>query len=154
MSRTRIALIAAAVTAALLGGLAFEIVTTQPTRGALRTCAELFTVANRPDLTDSERLAAAAPLCSKRYLLEHPLATAPEGGLANIPRNLNKNFKAWRDGPNVLICIPTGSNRIGPIYRFIYEDSRWRFDGLFGTLRSWGEIVRTNDSTPAEDLPP
>jgi hypothetical protein len=142
MTRTQIALIVAAIAAALLGGLAFEIVTTQPVRGALRTCSELFTIANRPDLTDSARLDAAAQLCSKRYLERHPLSVAPEGGLVNIPRNLNKNFKAWREGPNVLICT---SNRIGPIYQFVYEDGRWRFDGLVGILRSWGEVVRTSD---------
>jgi hypothetical protein len=127
---------------ALVAGLAFEIVATQPVRGALRTCSELFTIANRPDLVDSERLAAARSLCTQRYLKEHPLAVSPEGGLVNIPRNLNKNFKAWREGPNVLICT---SNRIGPIYQFTYEGDRWRFDGLIGILRSWGEVVRTSD---------
>jgi hypothetical protein len=142
MTRLRIALISATVVAALLGGLAFEIITTQPVRGALRTCSELFTVANRPDLLDSERLEAARALCTKRYLREHPLAASREGGLVNIPRNLNKNFKAWRDGQSVLICT---SNRVGPIYQFVYEDGRWRFDGLFGILRSWGEVVKTSE---------
>jgi hypothetical protein len=142
MTRFRFALIVIAVAVTLMGGLALEIVTTQPVRGALRTCSELFTVANRPDIEESERLDAARPLCSKRYLKEHPLVVAPEGGLVNIPRNLNKNFKAWRDGPNVLICT---SNRIGPIYQFVFEDGRWRFDGLVGILRSWGEVVRTSE---------
>jgi hypothetical protein len=142
MSKPRIALIAFAVTVILLGGLAFEIITTQPVRGALRTCSELFTIANRPDLVESERLDAARLLCTKRYLKEHPLKVAPEGGLANLPRNLNKNFKTWREGQNVLICT---SNRIGPVYRFVYEEGRWRFDGLVGILRAWGEIVRTSE---------
>ena len=57
---------------------------------------------------------------------EHPLALAPEGGLVNIPRNLNKNFKAWREGPNVLIC-PTDRAPTRPIYQFVFEDDRWRF---------------------------
>jgi hypothetical protein len=144
MSRIRIALITLAIGAGLLGVLAFEIVTTQPVRGALRTCSELFTIANHPDLDEADRLASARVLCSRRYLLEHPLQTAPEGGLVNIPRNLNKNFKAWREGPNVLICT---SNRVGPVYRFVYEGDRWRFDGLAGILRSTGEIVRTSDLT-------
>jgi hypothetical protein len=130
------------IVVALVAGLAFEIVATQPVRGALRTCSELFTIANRPDLADSDRLAAARSLCTQRYLKEHPLAVSPEGGLVNIPRNLNKNFKAWREGPNVLICT---SNRIGPIYQFTYEGNRWRFDGLIGILRPWGEVVRTSD---------
>ena len=42
----------------------------------------------------------------------------------------------------MLICT---SNRVGPIYQFVYEDGRWRFDGLVGILRSWGEIVRASD---------
>lgn len=142
MTKPKITLLVAAIALALIGGLAFEVVTTQPVRGALRTCSELFTVANRPDLTDSKRLAAARPLCTVRYLKEHPLTVAPEGGLVNIPRNLNKNYKAWREGPNVLICT---SNRIGPIYRFAYEGDRWRFDGLIGILRPWGEVVRTSE---------
>ena len=129
MTKTRIALSIAAAAITIFVGLACEILATQPVRGALRTCSELFTIANRPDLVDSDRIAAARQLCTKRYLMEHPLAVAPEGGLVNIPRNLNKNFKAWRDGPNVLICT---SNRVGPIYQFAYEDDRWRFDGLIG----------------------
>ena len=142
MSRIRIALIALAIAALSLGGLAFEIITTAPTRGALRTCAELFTIANRPDLTDTQRLEAAALLCSRRYLKAHPLQLAPEGGIVNLPRNLNKNFQAWREGNNVLICT---SDRIGPVYQFIYEDGRWRFDGLIGILQPHGELVRTSE---------
>ena len=142
MSRSRVVLLITLIVVALVAGLAFEIVATQPVRGALRTCSELFTIANRPDLVDSERLAAARSLCTQRYLKEHPLAVSPEGGLVNIPRNLNKNFKAWREGPNVLICT---SNRIGPIYQFAYEGDRWRFDGLVGILRPRGEVVRTSE---------
>jgi hypothetical protein len=148
MSKPRIALFVVAITVVLLGGLAFEIVTTQPVRGAIRTCSELFTIANRPDLADRERLDAARLLCSKRYLEEHPLKVAAEGGLVNIPRNLNKNFKAWREGPDVLICT---SNRIGPVYRFVYEEARWRFDGLVGLLLSSGAIVRTSE-LPAQPI--
>jgi hypothetical protein len=142
MTRSRVVLLITLIVLALVAGLAFEIVATQPVRGAVTTCSELFTIANRPDLVDSERLAAARSLCTQRYLKEHPLAVSPEGGLVNIPRNLNKNFKAWRQGPNVLICT---SNRVGPIYQFAYEGDRWRFDGLIGILRPWGEIVRTSD---------
>jgi hypothetical protein len=150
MTKTRTALLATAITAALSAGLAFEIVNTKPVRGALQTCSELFTVANRPDLIDSDRLAAASSLCTARYLKEHPLTLAPEGGLVNIPRNLNKNYKAWREGPNVLICT---SNRVGPTYQFVYEGDRWRFDGLVGILRPWGELVRTAEfPQPASDV--
>jgi hypothetical protein len=129
-------------------GLAFEVATTRPVRGAMRTCSAIFTIANRPDLTDTERLEAARSLCSTRYLQTHPLALAAEGGLSGFPRNINKNFKAWREGPNVWIC-PT--NRVGPVYQFVFENGDWRFDGPVAILRPWGEIVRTSelpDSTP------
>ncbi len=144
MSRIRWILIASAITSIVIGGLAFEIIATQPVRGAMRTCSELFTVANRPGLSESERLQAARSLCSARYLQTHALSVAAEGGLVGIPRNLNKNFKAWREGPNVWIC-PT--NRIGPVYQFVFENGGWRFDGPVGILRAWGEMV------PMSDLP-
>ena len=82
-------------------------------------------------------------LCTARYLQAHPLAVAAEGGIVGIPRNINKNFQAWREGPNVWIC-PT--NRIGPVYQFVFEKSDWRFDGPVGILRPRGEIVPTSDA--------
>ena len=42
----------------------------------------------------------------------------------------------------MLICT---SNRIGPVYQFVYEDGRWRFDGLIGILDAQGELVRTSE---------
>jgi hypothetical protein len=144
MSRTRRIVIAGAITLIAIGGLAYEIIATAPVRGAVRTCAELFTVANRPDLDEAERLRAARSLCSTHYLRTHKLALAAEGGIVGIPRNLNKNFKAWREGPNVWICT---ANRIGPVYQFVLEDGAWRFDGLVGILRSWGQMI------PMADLP-
>jgi hypothetical protein len=142
MSRTRSVAIAIAVSALVIGVVVFEVITTQPVRGAMRALSELFTIANRPDLTDVERLTAARSLCTARYLLAHPLAVAAEGGLVGFPRNINKNFKAWREGPNVWIC-PT--NRIGPVYQFVFENNGWRFDGPVAILRPWGEIVRTSE---------
>jgi len=142
MTKTKVALISTAITAILIAGLAYEIVTTQPVRGAVRTCSELFTIANRPGLTDSQRLEAAKSLCSKHYLETHTLAVARGEGLVGIPRNINKNFQAWRQGPNVWICT---TNRIGPVYQFVYEAGRWRFDGLVALLRARGEIVRTTE---------
>jgi hypothetical protein len=144
MTRTRWIMIAGAIALIVIGGLAFEIVATRPVRGAVRTCAELFTIANRPDLDEAERLQTARSLCSARYLRTHTLALAAEGGIIGIPRNLNKNFKAWREGPNVRICT---SNRIGPVYQFVFEDGGWRFDGPVGILRAWGELI------PMADLP-
>ena len=140
MSQTRSVAIAIAVGVLLIGGMAFEVITTQPVRGAMRALSELFTIGNRPDLTDTERLTAARSLCTARYLLAHPLAVAAEGGLVGFPRNINKNFKAWREGPNVWICP---RDRFGLVYQFVFEDGRWRFDGLVADLGPRGEIVRT-----------
>jgi hypothetical protein len=145
MSRTRSFFVAGPVVLVLLVGLAYEIVATGPVRGALRTCAELFTLANRPDLQPDERIAAARALCSRRYLQTHKLDVADDRqGLVGIPRNLNKNFNAWREGANVWIC-PT--NRVGPVYQFVLEDGSWRFDGPVGILRPGGIVI------PMADLP-
>ncbi len=143
-SRWKMILGALAVVALAGGALAFEIITTRPVRGALQTCAELFTIANREDLDDAERLAAAQSLCTARYVRAHPIALAAEGGLVGFPRNINKNFKAWREGPDVWIC-PT--NRVGAVYQFVWENGRWRFDGPIAVLRPMGELV------PISDLP-
>jgi hypothetical protein len=148
MSKARSITVAAGIALLAAAALAYEIVSTQPLRGAMRTCSELFTIANRPNLSDAERLSVARSLCSAGYLENHPLALAAEGGIVGIPRNINKNFKAWREGPNVWIC-PT--NRIGPVYQFVYENGGWRFDGPVAILRPRGEIVRTSelpDSSP------
>jgi hypothetical protein len=142
MTRTHVILIAALIILLGAAGLAFEVVTTQPVRGAMRTCSAIFTIANRPDLTDSARLDAGRALCSTRYLQAHPLTLAAEGGLNGFPRNINKNFKAWREGTSVWIC-PT--NRVGPVYQFVFENGDWRFDGPVAILRPWGEIVHTTE---------
>jgi hypothetical protein len=145
MKHARAFIIAGAIVLILLGGLAYEIISTAPVRGAVRTYSELLTIANRPGLKPEGRLAAARALCTGRYLATHKLDVAESGeGLVGIPRNLNKNFKGWREGPNVWLC-PT--NRVGPIYQFVYEDETWRFDGPVGILRPWGEIV------PMKDVP-
>lgn len=149
MPRSRAVLIAGAFVLILLGGLAYEIIATAPVRGAVRTCSELLTIANRPGMKTEERIAAARALCTRRYLATHKLEVAGSGeGLVGVPRNFNKNFKGWREGPNVWIC-PT--NRIGPIYQFVHEDGAWRFDGPVGILRPWGEIVPMTD-VPEPDL--
>jgi hypothetical protein len=148
MIRSRSFIITGAVVLILLGGLTYEILSTGPVRGAVRTCSELFTIANRPGLRPEERIAAARALCTRHYLQTHKLDVAGDGqGLVGIPRNINKNFKAWREGPNIWIC-PT--NRIGPIYQFVYEDGSWRFDGPVGILRPWGEIVPMADRPEAD----
>lgn len=145
MPRARTLSIVGAVILALVGGLAYEITATAPVRGAVRTCSQLLTLANRPGMKAADRIAAARALCSRRYLTTHKLDVAGSGeGLVGFPRNLNKNFQGWREGPNVWIC-PT--NRVGPIYQFVQEDGVWKFDGPIGILRPRGEIM------PIAELP-
>jgi hypothetical protein len=112
----------------------------------MRTLSELFTIANQPDLSDDDRLSAARSLCSARYVQAHPLAVALEGGIIGIPRNINKNFKAWREGPNIWVCP---RDRTGPVYQLVFENGGWRFDGLVAYLKPWGEIVRSSESPGA-----
>jgi hypothetical protein len=142
MSRTRSLAIAAAIIVLLAAGLAWEIITTQPVRGAMRTCSELFTIANRPDLTPTQRLDAARALCSARYLRAHSLAVSAEGGIIGIPRNINMHFKAWREGPNVWVCP---RDRVGPVYQFVHEAGRWRFDGPVALIQRSGAMIRTSE---------
>jgi hypothetical protein len=142
--KTRNVLIGAACAAVLAGGLAFEVVSTRPVRQAVRAYSELITVANRPDLAPEARLEAARPYFSARYLAAHDLRPAEEGGLVGLPRYINKNFQAWKEGPAVWICP---SNRIGPVYQLVLEDGRWKFDGLVGILQSRNVLV------PASEMP-
>lgn len=128
-----------AIAVVVVGGFTFVVVETLPVRGALGAYTELIATANRPDLTDAERVARARELCTERYLRGHALAVAPEGGLVGIPRNIHKNFQAWRRGGGKVWICPT--NRVGPLYQFVYERGRWRFDGPVGLLRPHGEVV-------------
>jgi hypothetical protein len=145
-SRLRSIAIGTGVVVAIVAIVVGELIYTKPVRDAVRAYTRLLEVANRQDLTDDERLEAAQALCTTRYLQAHTLRSAPEGGLVGIPRNIHKNYQAWRHGADVWIC-PT--NRVGPIYQFAYEDGRWRFDGPIGLLRAHWEIVPLSD-TPEE----
>lgn len=131
-----------AITGALVAALIGVVTYTLPVRRSVSAYTELLGAANRRDLTNEQRLALARRLCSARYLRTHALKVAPEGGLVGIPRNIHKNFQAWRQGPNVWIC-PT--NRIGPVYQFVPEGKGWRFDGPVGVLRPRGEFVPSAD---------
>ena len=144
-ARLRPYLIGGGLAVAAVAALAFEFVATAPVRGAVRTCSELMTIANRPGLSDDDRIASARARCSRRYLSTHKVDLGRGGeGLVGFPRNLSKNFQAWREGADVWIC-PT--DRVGPVYRFVFEGDAWRFDGPVGLLRPRGEII------PAGDLP-
>jgi len=143
MSRTvKYSLIAAGLLILLGIGLTYEIVATAPVRDAVRTYSELISAGNRPDMSDAERLKVARALCSSRFLSANTLALGPEGGIAGLPRSMNKNFQAWREGDNVWLC-PT--NRIGPVYQFVPENGEWKYDGLVAILRPQGEIVPAKD---------
>ncbi len=141
-TRTRLVLIVTTLVVLASAGLAYEIVTTRPVREAVRVYSDLVMAGNRTDLSEADRLEAARRLCSSRYLSTRSLTLGPEGGIGGLPRTINKNFQAWREGSNVWIC-PT--NRIGPVYQFISENGQWRFDGLVAILRPHGEIIRTTE---------
>ncbi len=146
-TRTRQVLISGAVLLLAGAALAYELVSTRPVREAVRTYSELVSAGNRADLSEEQRLSAARRLCSARYLSTGSLSLGPEGGIGGLPRTINKNFQAWREGPNVWIC-PT--NRIGPVYQFVAENGHWRFDGLIAILRARGEIIRTTEMPDPE----
>jgi hypothetical protein len=139
----------AAVTLILAGALAWEIIATRPVRQALAAYTALIAAANRQDV------AAVRQLCTQRYLQAHTPSAAREGGVVGLPRNIHKNFQAWRHGPHVWIC-PT--NRVGPLYQFALEAGAWRFDGPVGILRGRGEVIPladlTDDAVPLEDKEP
>jgi hypothetical protein len=124
-------LITSAVVLVLIAVLGWEIVRTASVREAVRAYTELLGAANGQDL------AAVRRLCTARYLRVHPPALAPEGGVVGLPRNIHANFQAWKHDSHVWIC-PT--NRVGPIYQFVREGGRWRFDGPIGWLRSRNRI--------------
>ncbi len=140
--RNRRSWIVAIVMSALLGGgLVAEIIATRPVRRSVAAYTALIAAANRQDME------AVAEHCSSRYLRAHPLRPAREGGVVGLPRNIHKNFRAWRHGAAVWLC-PT--DRVGPLYQFVLERGDWRFDGPIGLLRGRGEIVPYSDLT---DLP-
>jgi hypothetical protein len=136
-------LIGAAVVLALVAALALEIIATRPVRLAMTTYTALIGAANRQDVEAIRRL------CTAHYLKTHTPRAAAEGGVVGLPRNVHKNFQAWRHGPNVWIC-PT--NRVGPLYQFVFEQGAWRFDGPIGILQPRGEVVLLDDLTAAEGI--
>ena len=110
----------------------FEITLTAPVREAVRCYTDLISAANRRDLH------AARALCTDHYLATHNLKLAQEGGMIGLPRNIHKNFQAWREGKDVWLC-PT--NRVGPVFRFVKGSSGWKFDGVVGQLMPGGRVV-------------
>ena len=123
------------VAAALVVAVAAEVAWTAPTRGAVRTYNALLAAANHQPEPD---LAAARRLCTARFLQEHGLKPARAGGFVGLPRGIHKNFQVWRHGGSVWLC-PT--NRAGPVYQFVPEGGRWKFDGLVGQLLPTGRVL-------------
>ena len=101
------------------------------TRQAVACYTRLIQAANVQDLT------AVRAECSARYLRSHTIEASVGGGVLNLPRNIHRNFRAWEEGAEVWLC-PT--DRQGPVYRFVPETGRYRFDGPVGLLRG-GEIL-------------
>ncbi len=101
------------------------------TRRAVAAYTRLIGAANAGDLD------AVRAICSARFLESNRLEVAPGGGVVGLPRNIHRNFQAWRDGGVVLLC-PT--DRVGPVYRFVPEGGGWKFDGLAGLLRPGGRV--------------
>jgi hypothetical protein len=151
-TRTRTILLATAAAILLVAGLGYEILSTGPVRGAVRAFSDLVTIGNRLDLPQETRMAMAQELCSSAYLSHRPLALGPEGGIVGLPRAIDKNFEAWREGPNVWICPTKRTNTLRPVYQFVRERGAWRFDGPVAILRPWGEVIRTTE-IPGLDAP-
>jgi hypothetical protein len=126
--RRRLALLTAAAVALALAALAFEAARTAQVRGAVRAYSALIAAANRGDLD------AARAVCTDRYLAAHPIEAAEQGGLVGLPRGIHKNFRAWREGPDVMLCPTDPRERVRPVYRLVEQAGAWKFDGLAGQL--------------------
>jgi hypothetical protein len=135
-------LIGSAVAIGLVAAIAAEIFWTKPERDSVTTYSQLIAAANAQDV------ARAQSLCSARYLHTHALRPAREGGMVGLPRIIHKNFVAWRHDANVWLCP---SDRVGPIFQFVLEGGRWKFDGPIGILQSRGRIMRLDEEP---DPPP
>ncbi|WP_435006993.1 hypothetical protein P12x_004415 [Tundrisphaera lichenicola] len=105
------------------------------TRRAVLAYTQILTAANGQDIENLRSL------CTDRYLRDHPPEVSPGGGIIGLPRGIHKNFQAWRVGEEVWLC-PT--NRVGPVYRFVFHDDRCEFDGLVGLLRAGGKVEKSD----------
>jgi hypothetical protein len=131
MSRGKLALIATIAAILLSVPVSWAVRSLMMTRGGVTAFAVILDTANDGDVE------AVKPLCSEQYRNTHEFENAPEGGVAGFPRTMHSNFAAWVEGDDVLLC-PT--DRIGPVYRLIYQDGNWKFDGLVGLLGASGRV--------------
>jgi hypothetical protein len=124
---------------ALLASPAARVVRSlRMTRGGMATFTSLLASANVQDL------GAVRALCSRRYLETHVIKGSPEGGVVGLPRNIHKNFQVWSEGDEVWLC-PT--NRVGPVYRLVFEAGTWKFDGLVGRLVAGGRVEISDEES-------
>jgi hypothetical protein len=127
----------ALIVAGLLAWPAARFVrSTRMTHGGLAAFKGMIDSANAGDL------ATVRVRCSRGYLESHPIQAAPEGGVEGLPRVIHKNFQVWAEGDQVRVC-PT--DRIGPVYRMVFEDGVWKFDGLAGLLGSGEKVEASED---------
>lgn len=145
LTRTQVLLGVLALTLALglVGIVGRRLVTT---RGAVQVYARLVASANAGDL------ASIRALCTDRYLAEHPLRLARQGGVAGFPRQIHPNYQVWVAGDQVWLCQ---GNRVGLVVRFVRAEGRWRYDGEVGLLRPDGRVVQpaTDDPTAIPEKP-
>ncbi len=109
------------------------------TRGAVQGYARLIASANAGDL------ATIRSLCTDRYLLEHPIQPARQGGVTGFPRQIHPNYQVWVQGDQVWLCQ---GNRVGLVVRFVRERGRWLYDGEVGLLRPDGQVVKPSRDDP------
>lgn len=123
--------------AAILAALAAASPASRWARSQMMTRRALATFVRLLDAANAQDVPAARSLCTARYASRNPPVTSPGGGLVGLPRNIHRNFQAWRDGGEVYLC-PT--DRVGPIYRFVLDGQSWKFDGPAGMLRPGGRV--------------
>ncbi|MDX2035935.1 MAG: hypothetical protein SFX72_04740 [Isosphaeraceae bacterium] len=128
----------------LLGGLAVRF-----GPGLIATNRVVRNYTRLLDASFAGDLDRVAELCTERRVAAFPLRTAPEGGVVGLPRGINKNFQVWLEGDEVRLC-PT--NRVGPVYRFRYENGDWRFDGPAGILRPGGVFLPLPEGRSTEEI--
>jgi hypothetical protein len=131
MTRTRWVLVALVAAVLLASPIARTVRSLRMTRGGVASFTNLIASGNAGDLD------AVRSLCSRHYLESHRVALSREGGMIGLPRVIHKNFQAWVEGDQVWLC-PT--DRVGPVYRLLFEAEAWKFDGLVGLLGVGGRV--------------
>ena len=125
-------LLGIAILAVVGGPVGLAIRRLATTRGAVHTYARLIACANAQDLV------AIRSLCTDRYLSNHEIKAARQGGVVGLPRQIHPNYQVWVEGDQVWLCQ---GNRVGLVVRFVWVAGRWLYDGEVGLLKGDGRIV-------------